>query len=105
MKTAKHTPGPWHVVDGSTVAGPAGNVVAECCGYSEKATDPVQRKQGARESNARLIAAAPELYDACRAFRKEWQDSEKREHVDWEVMCDVAADILAALDKAEGGKA
>ena len=65
MKT-KHTPGPWNVKDSDTVVGPAGNVVAECCGYSDKATTPEQQAQGGRESNARLIAAAPELLEACR---------------------------------------
>jgi mannose/cellobiose epimerase-like protein (N-acyl-D-glucosamine 2-epimerase family) len=65
--TTKHTPGPWKVV-GKTrdgVRGPAGNMIAECIGYSDKATDPIQRAYGGRESNARLIAASPELFDAC----------------------------------------
>ena len=63
----KHAPGPWRVGgdDASTVIGETGNVVAECCGYSDRATDAYQRRKGGRESNARLIAAAPELLAAC----------------------------------------
>lgn len=61
-----HTPGPWTVRDADTVVGPAGNVVAECCGYSERATDAEQRRQGGREANAALIASAPELLAALR---------------------------------------
>ena len=66
--TPKHTPGPWTIV-GKTrdaIRGPAGNIVAECIGYSDKATDPVQRAYGGRESNARLIARCPEMYDMLR---------------------------------------
>jgi hypothetical protein len=66
LKTAPFnpTPGPWSITGNDTIIGPAGNVVAECCGYSDKATDPAQRAQGGRESNARLIAAAPDLLAA-----------------------------------------
>jgi len=61
----KHTPGPWSATN-DTVKGPSGNIVAECMGYSVKATAPEQRAQGGREANAHLIAAAPELLEACR---------------------------------------
>lgn len=64
------TPGPWRVV-GDDVIGFGGNIVAQCCGYSDKATDPNQRRQGGRESNARLIAAAPALLAACKALLAE----------------------------------
>ena len=63
-----HTPGPWRVSGSDTVVGLKGNVVAECCGYSVHAKDPAQRAQGGRESNARLIAAAPELLAALRSL-------------------------------------
>lgn len=70
METVKHTPGPW-AASGDTVKGPAGNIVAECCGYSVKATDPSHRAQGGREANAHLIAAAPELLAALEALESE----------------------------------
>ena len=61
-----HTPGPWRR-RGDTVIGPIGNVIAECCGYSVMAEDEAQRKQGGREANAALIAAAPDLLDTLEA--------------------------------------
>lgn len=54
---ATHTPGPWKV-RGDDIIGPAGNVVAECCGYSVRAEDQWQKAQGGREANARLIVTA-----------------------------------------------
>lgn len=59
-----YTPGPWTVRDQDTIVGPRGNVVAECKGYSVKATDPSQIAQGGREANACLIASAPALLEA-----------------------------------------
>ena len=64
MKTPKHTPGPWTVKGEDTVVGPQGNTIAECCGYSIRATDKDQIRQGGREANATLIAAAPAMYEA-----------------------------------------
>jgi hypothetical protein len=61
---ANYTPGPWSVFGADTIIGPSGNVVAECCGYSNKAEDAAQRAQGGRESNAVLIAAAPTMLEA-----------------------------------------
>ena len=61
MKTPKHTPGPWTVKGEDTVVGPQGNTIAECCGYSIRATDKDQIRQGGREANATLIAAAPAM--------------------------------------------
>ena len=68
MKTPKHTPGPWTVKGEDTVVGPQGNTIAECCGYSIRATDKDQIRQGGREANATLIAAAPAMYEALKAL-------------------------------------
>ena len=59
---AKHTPIPWAFKDGDTIIGPSGNIIAECCGYSVKATANDQRKQGGREANAALIVDAVNSY-------------------------------------------
>lgn len=56
-----HTKGPWRVgpVDDTVVTGPDGSVVAEIDGdYNQPDTWPVM------EANARLIAAAPDLFEA-----------------------------------------
>lgn len=73
MSKTKHTPGPWHVreADGDpevedriwaegdgTFATPERHVAVIRCGLRESA------------ANARLIAAAPELLEACRRARR-----------------------------------
>ncbi len=76
---ASHTPGPWTVVDGQDMANPftvraplgnipyglmgdyRGNIVAD---IKQNGADPLS---GMAEANARLMAAAPDLYDALRA--------------------------------------
>ena len=65
---AKHTPGPWTVIDAITTkeryhiatdnAAPYASMIAHLHG-----TDP---KHGDKEANARLIAAAPALADVAR---------------------------------------
>lgn len=60
---AKHTPGPWHYLGGRFVAAgtnPGCPFVADCM-VSESI-----RATGTTEANAKLIAAAPELLEACK---------------------------------------
>ena len=57
--STKHTPGPWHIADGSKLMVHAGDVwVASTMG--------VRGDTG--EANARLIAAAPDLLEALYPF-------------------------------------
>lgn len=59
----KHTPGPWHVVDGTF-----NTMIASDKGFY--VTEVKQTGMGhAVEPNARLIASAPDLLDALRAAR------------------------------------
>jgi len=61
MKTeTKHTPGPWHLHDMEqfTICGPNYKAVAET---------KTRRSDDECRANARLIAAAPELLEACKA--------------------------------------
>lgn len=101
MTTHKHTPGPW-TANGDTVKGPTGNIVAECCGYSVKATDPAQRAQGGREANAHLIAAAPELLAVVENLFAASDDnasaSEIVNYINWQA----ARDALAKATGEEG---
>lgn len=86
--SAKHTPGPWSVdADGSVqVVAASGATVAEVYG-----TDA-----GERWANATLIAAAPDLLEACRGAlaylraRGEYDTSEQQ------------APLIAAIRAAEG---
>lgn len=66
MKT-QHTPGPWHVTPSGGIAGDGEAVVlnwesdvAECSGAKA-----INNGFGRAEANARLIAAAPDLLEAC----------------------------------------
>jgi hypothetical protein len=62
---AKHTPGTWKVMGGMVVVeGENGRLtdVADCCTGAASVKDPFTIA-----ANARLIAAAPELLEACEA--------------------------------------
>lgn len=100
---AKHTPGPWRVsADGVDVGSedsfnPFGG--CGCCGSPWlTADDPEVAK-----ADARLIAAAPELLEACQAMI-EWDDREQDHAVDFSActeLCRVAFDkARAAIAKA-----
>ena len=87
--TSKRTPGPWKVSndDATRINGggrPYSIVVAETCGY-----------QGAREANARLIAAAPDLLAALKTAKQCALGFGERSAI-------VTAQIDAAIAKAEG---
>lgn len=72
MKT-KHTPGPWQVmpeeyhrdyirIRGTSIGGKY--KVANVCGIKVEGSVPINELEEVR-ANAALIAAAPELYEAC----------------------------------------
>jgi len=70
--TTKHTQGPWNAKDNSwdfsTVYGPNGQAVA-LCKISDDVTEETQDTlEPIKEANARLIAAAPDLLEACIAI-------------------------------------
>jgi len=52
-----HTPGPWYYAGMRTIGGPDDRMVADCFSTN--------RPRETCEANARLIAAAPELLEAC----------------------------------------
>ncbi len=88
----KFTPGPWFphkqivgddiIVFISTARGLFG---ADPLATSTSVTEQVtclckgEKKQFPIEANAHLIAAAPELYEACQAFLKAWDTEEELE--------------------------
>jgi hypothetical protein len=108
MQSASHTPGPWVVgwnggktgptcpsVSGPTVAGRNLPFALVGIGLETIAICPQQREQSdGGEANARLIAAAPDLLDACRAA-EEWLNS-------WASAEPYIATIRAAIAKATG---
>jgi len=101
MSDPKFTSGPWHAhfddrADEWTarlprVKGAAGQVfMCEIAGPDDS-----------REANAHLIAAAPELYEACRIALEYWHSDHPNDTVAGE---EARAKIEAALAKAEGRK-
>jgi len=98
--TSKHTPGPWDVRtwgDGSSEDGFT-NVVSD--------TEQIHIASDVLEENARLIAAAPDLYEALKRLEY-WFDTDQ-EIID-AMNTDERADhmrqagiIRAALNKVEG---
>jgi hypothetical protein len=92
MPNSEHTPGPWERVGASYIwkTGDNGAAVAivaepECSDSSSfYQVRMASKRWDEAMANARLIAAAPELLEACKAlyalfddegvFREEWQD-------------------------------
>ena len=90
----KHTatPGPWTDFDG-IVSDEKHNGIADC--------QYLLRSKLEQSANARLIAAAPELLEACKAVEEWWLREGKHEFLG------APAGIFmlrAAIQKAEGGE-
>lgn len=84
---SKHTPGPWKVDShGEAVLGRDGTMVADCCIMSSRRQTPMCR------ANATLIAAAPDLLEACKNML--WHEDKYAARKQAE----------AAIAKAEGRK-
>ena len=95
MKTT-HTPGPWIVRGGNVIESLSRVYVAKAW-----MTD------GEEEcANARLIAASPELFDACKAFVKHIEslpdDTEKCRHLRLGLENRPGELLIEAIAKAEG---
>lgn len=57
----KHTPGPWNYNEGTR------DVIVSKNGYNDVLIAQLYKIGSQHEANARLIAAAPELLEACKA--------------------------------------
>lgn len=95
METTKHTPGPWAISQNNPrlVKHLSGPVLAEC--------GPVNTEEA--QANARLIAAAPELFDALNKLlsRAEYHLDRSATH-DGLMNVDAIVDARAVLAKAKG---
>lgn len=91
-----HTPGPWEIRDSNmrTIEAPGGSICTPS-GHCLKG-----RPDEELEANARLIAAAPDLLEAC----KQVLDAQvANDQSQWEHLLDEALErIEAAVAKAEG---
>jgi hypothetical protein len=99
----KHTPGPWMtdadwMTDEPVVRTPDGDVIAACCALLE----------GEAPANARLIAAAPDLLEACRAMLQAADELmtefiSKKRATNWGVVNSAMVGAGAAIRKATEG--
>lgn len=89
MKQAKHSPGPWTLADGYIIADADGSDVAQW--YASESTEEQDL------ANARLIAAAPDLMDACLAALSQLTE-DRAEYLEQDI-----AQLRAAVAKATGG--
>lgn len=109
MKTTKHTPGPW--IGGHAIQGSNGNPICRITSDAEWKSKTDQVKYGCQgfskstpvieaDANAALIAAAPDLLEACDYVVK-WH----REHDSGEgelFGLDFVTTCIAAIRKATG---
>lgn len=94
-KTSHHTSGPWRASECLTVCQGGGGAIAQCFWVSGAI------ELEAAEANARLIAAAPEMYDACRTVAALAQNGADTIALLVELNR-VAKQCAAAIAKAEG---
>jgi hypothetical protein len=102
-----HTPGPWRIEQGVYIMPPENSTQFSICKMGG-----IQREES-RKANARLIAAAPELLEACKALLLALDgDGEMAGILDttdgyygWgQVTKDIRDAAYAAIAKAEGRK-
>lgn len=93
-----HTKGPWGLNPRAKTNVVAGDrPIASCSGYTSNTDrDSVEDEN---EDNARLIAAAPELLEACQRLVNHWESSEE---FDADQMYDVFDLARYAVSKALG---
>lgn len=98
MEKTKHTPGPWTVESGS-VFGHAGSARVALADRKEGLIRPVER-----DANVRLIAAAPDLLEACGQALKTIKTLKTFCDVSLTTVRAAEAEIIieAAISKAEG---
>jgi hypothetical protein len=95
----RHTPGPWRVNGfnkrGDRVVGDLdGGVANVYCEEDSVRADPIG------EANAHLIAAAPDLLDACKLAHSYFHNREGRDLAD--LGLDASKALTSAIAKAEG---
>lgn len=95
---AKHTPGPWHVQNrppDSYKVGTVATTVAWVDFWKEPTCSKGEKSVAEQQANAALIAAAPELLEACRELLKYGSFAKNGEQAEF-----AAQKALAAIAKA-----
>lgn len=103
MNTAKHTPGPWTVAAGRVITTRSGQFYITY--GKDKHDNPLFRDFVELDNNARLIAAAPDLYEALHDayYALQYARPDKFDDKEHEQFWDARTkQIHQALLKAEG---
>ena len=97
-KHATHTPGPW-VAMGKAVYTESDNPTREILWgvHNTRSASDEEKK-----ANARLIAAAPDMYEACKLFEECMEFIDGREGYDASYELAKAREVLAKVDGGEG---
>ena len=93
---AKHTSGPWRATPGNSQMSDPGTTVYHCGQwgvYSDAS------HHGDAEADARLIAAAPDLLEACLKL-VEWDDREKDHAISFMARIDLCEEACTAMRAA-----
>jgi len=100
---AQHTPGPWHfdLADGSHITAEGGTIIIADA-WSIEFDEEFDNPDSVPAANARLIAAAPDLLDACEFFLK---FADMRAKKGDELPSQLTGAVRAAIAKAKGGAA
>jgi len=111
----RHTPGPWEL---NSVFGPSTGALSVKHPTWESNSHPIarvyrrlmddRREDGTHQfddaeaqANANMIAAAPDLYDACKMLLVAYEGGEPGDSIDWEDLDDVVEAAREAVLKAE----
>ena len=104
MSAATHTPGPWSALPGHSCIGFI-DIISRLDGVVAQVTQSDNSPSETDIANAHLIAAAPDLLEACVAMI-EWDAREEDHAVDFHarmMLCKAAFQkARAAIAKAEG---
>jgi hypothetical protein len=91
---SKHTPGPWQVIEHSwsdTGIYAVNDRVAKLSIYDEATEDTQEEMELTMAANAHLIAAAPDLLEACRIALPYLADVLIADHPDYSAVYDAIA--------------
>ncbi len=102
MNTMKHTQGPW-TASQDDANGLSRYLVASGgrnFGHFEGWADDGITTPKENRANVRLIAAAPELLEACKVLMKAWDDGEEGNEVEWEGLVEAVNLAREAIKKA-----
>ena len=96
QKQALPTPGPWRIGEKGIIGNPS--IIADTPGIRNIAIIAICPEQ---DANARLVAAAPDLLEACKTVLPEIE-LDARHSFEEQALLEIADQLRRAISKAEG---